>query len=97
MARVTSKLQVSIPKRIANECGIAPGDEIEFVVSGGSIRVVRAGKRTPGPATDERLGLFDRATARQKLRQRANPRSSEGGGGGRGWTRDALYDRGRSR
>jgi AbrB family looped-hinge helix DNA binding protein len=97
MARVTSKLQVSIPKRIADEYGIAPGDEIEFVLSGGSIRVVRAGKRAASPTTAERLDLFDRATARQKARQRSNPRSGDGGTGGRGWTRDALYDRGRAR
>ena len=97
MARVTSKLQVSIPKRIADECGIAPGDEIEFVLSGGSIRVVRAGKRASTPTTDERLELFDRATARQKARQRAHPRSGESATGGRGWNRDTLYDRGRAR
>lgn len=97
MARVTSKLQVSIPKRIADEYGIAPGDEIEFVLSGGSIRVVRAGKRVSTPTTAERLELFDRATARQKARQRANPRSGETAPGGRGWSRDALYDRGRAR
>jgi AbrB family looped-hinge helix DNA binding protein len=97
MARVTSKLQVSIPKRIADECGIAPGDEIDFVLSGGSIRVVRSGKRASTPTTDERLELFDRATARQKARQRGNPRSGEGGSGGRGWSRDTLYDRGRTR
>jgi AbrB family looped-hinge helix DNA binding protein len=97
MARVTSKLQVSIPKRIADECGIAPGDEIEFVLSGGNIRVVRAGKRAAPPTAGERLELFDRATARQKARQRSAPRPDERGTAGRGWTRDALYDRGRAR
>ena len=30
MAKVTSKLQVTIPKAIAEQYGIKPGDEIEF-------------------------------------------------------------------
>lgn len=31
MSRVTSKGQVTIPKKIRDELGIRPGDEIEFV------------------------------------------------------------------
>jgi AbrB family looped-hinge helix DNA binding protein len=95
MAKVTSKLQVTIPRQVADAYGIAPGDEIEFVPAGASIRVVKSGRR-PGDLTKaERLALFDRSTARQKARQRAAPRAAEGGA--RGWTRDGLYDRGRTR
>lgn len=98
MAKVTSKLQVTLPKRIADEYGIAPGDEIEFIAAGGSIRVVKSGRHATGQTTADRLALFDRATARQKARQRSAPRAAESGGrGGRGWTRDGLYDRGRTR
>jgi AbrB family looped-hinge helix DNA binding protein len=32
-AKVTSKLQVTIPKIVAERCAISPGDEIELVVS----------------------------------------------------------------
>lgn len=95
MAKVTSKLQVTIPKRVADEFAIAPGDEIEFIVAGGSIRVIKSGARTEQQTPAERLALFDRATARQKARQRTTPRRAESGG--RGWTRDGLYDRGRTR
>ena len=31
MAKVTSKLQVTVPKAIADRFGIRPGDEIEFM------------------------------------------------------------------
>lgn len=95
VAKVTSKLQVTIPKRVADEFAIAPGDEIEFIVAGGSIRVIKSGARTEQQTPAERLALFDRATARQKARQRTTPRRAESGG--RGWTRDGLYDRGRTR
>ncbi len=37
MAKVTSKLQVTIPKAIAHQYGIAPGDEIEFKAAGDMI------------------------------------------------------------
>ncbi len=38
MSKVTSKLQVTIPKVIAEQYGIKPGDEIEFVPAGEVIR-----------------------------------------------------------
>ena len=95
MSKVTSKLQVTIPRRIADEYGIAPGDEIEFIAAGASIRVVKSDPQRGEATTAERVALFDRATARQKARQRAAPRLSESGP--RGWTRDGLYNRGRTR
>lgn len=94
MSKVTSKLQVTIPRRIADEYGIAPGDEIEFIAAGASIRVVKSDHQKEA-TTAERLVQFDRATARQKTRQRSAPRSAESGS--RGWTREGLYDRGRTR
>ncbi|MEX2152187.1 MAG: AbrB/MazE/SpoVT family DNA-binding domain-containing protein [Gemmatimonadaceae bacterium] len=94
MAKVTSKLQVTIPKAIADECGIVPGDHIQFIASGESIRVVRENVRDTMTAA-ERLALFDRATARQRARQSGTRRRRRARG--RGWTRADLYDRGRPR
>jgi AbrB family looped-hinge helix DNA binding protein len=63
MAKVTSKLQVTIPKRIADEYGIEPGDEIEFVPASDSIRVIPPGRATrAAPDVGERLHWFDAAT-----------------------------------
>jgi AbrB family looped-hinge helix DNA binding protein len=93
MAKVTSKLQVTIPKTLAQRYGIAPGDEIDWEAAGDAIRVVppRGGGRRD---VDFRLALFDKATERQRQRQRRRqiPAASE-----RGWTREELYERGRPR
>jgi AbrB family looped-hinge helix DNA binding protein len=96
MAKVTSKLQVTVPKAIAAQYGIRPGDEIEWVPAGDAIRVVPAGRGAVG-ATDlqSRLKLFDAATERQRLRQSKRPRRPARGD--RGWKREDLYDRARPR
>ena len=39
MSKVTSKLQVTLPKAIAQAHGIRPGDEIEWASAGETIRV----------------------------------------------------------
>ena len=71
MSRVTSKLQVTVPKAIAERYGIRPGDEIRFEESGEVIRVVpaSAGARAEGLDIEARLRLFDVATARQRARE----------------------------
>ena len=83
---MTSKLQVTVPKAIATRYGIRPGDEIEWVPAGRQAR-------TADP--EWRLKLFDAATERQRLRQSGRPRRRARGG--RGWTREDLYDRARPR
>lgn len=93
MAKVTSKLQVTLPKRIAEHHGIAPGDEIEFESAGDVIRIVpskRALKSRLNP--DERLRLFDEATARTKQRAKQRPRTDKQTAK-RGWKREDLYNR----
>jgi AbrB family looped-hinge helix DNA binding protein len=87
MAKVTSKLQVTVPKAIADRYGIKPGDEIERSPQD-AIRAPPA--RQPHLDTEARLRLFDAATERQRRRQtrRARPRLHE-----RGWRRQDLYDR----
>jgi AbrB family looped-hinge helix DNA binding protein len=94
MARVTSKRQVTIPKSIADRYGIATGDEIEFVAAGDAIRVQRAGESARKLDRDARLARFDLATARQLARQ---TKARRGAPSDRGWQRDDLYGRGRSR
>jgi AbrB family looped-hinge helix DNA binding protein len=94
MAKVTSKLQVTLPKALAERYGIRPGDDIEWVASGDLIRVVPPGKKTRVVDVAERLRRFDLATARQRTRNKgvhATPAQH------RGWRRDDLYRRGRAR
>ena len=95
MAKVTSKLQLTIPKRLAEQYGIDPGDDLEFVPAGDGIRLVPAEAR-PARAlsTEERLRLFDEATARQRARERHLTPPNEPATSGRDWTRDDLYTRG---
>jgi len=92
MAKVTSKYQVTLPKAIANKFKISPGDEIEWVAAGETIRVIPSGKHVVVEERETRLRLFDQAT--QRLRRTAGkvkrePRT-------RGWSREDLYTRGRS-
>jgi AbrB family looped-hinge helix DNA binding protein len=94
MAKVTSKLQVTVPKAVAEHYGIRPGDEIEWLVSGDTIRVVPPGKKTRAVSPAERLRRFDLATARQQKRDK---RPHEASAQSRGWSREELYRRGRAR
>jgi AbrB family looped-hinge helix DNA binding protein len=97
VSRITSKLQVTIPKAIAQQYGLQPGDEIAFVPAGDVIRVVPGGHSAAEPAdvTANRLRLFDAATAR--LAKRAKGRKPARVPRQRGWTREELYDRAGSR
>ena len=94
MSRVTSKLQVTIPKAVADAYGIEPGSEIEFEPAGESIRVHVEGRTGHAGAEDDaewRLKLFDEATRRQAVRNRAVVACEEDD---RGWRREDLYGRG---
>lgn len=85
---------MTVPKAIADRYGLKPGDEIEWVAAGETIRVVPAG-RTPGPVDVKlRLKLFDAATERQRRRQahRGATRAPKD----RGWRREDVYRHGRA-
>lgn len=92
MAKVTSKLQVTVPKAIATRYQISPGDDIEWVPAGDVIRVHKKGALTRRDDAALRLELFDRATDRQSQRQLHGKPIA--GTGDRGWKREDLYDRG---
>ena len=96
MSKITSKLQVTVPKALADRYGIRPGDDIRFEGAGEVIRVVPAdaGGQPKRLDVETRLRLFDAATHRQRGRETERParRSDK-----RGWTREGLYRRGRSR
>jgi antitoxin PrlF len=62
-SRVTRKGQVTIPKRVRDYLGIAPGSIVEFEVTpDGRIALVKQGA-SPGPSRFEKL----RGTAPTKL------------------------------
>ena len=92
MAKVTSKYQVSIPKSLADQLRIRPGDEIDWRIAGEELRITRAKQPL---SIEERLALFDRATKRQAVRNRRRRREQTVSD--RGWKREDLYDRGRTR
>lgn len=96
MARVTSKLQVTIPKAIARRYGIEPGQDVEWLPAGDAIRVVPEAVADRTVDRHRRLVLFDRATERQRERERGRPTGEVGGPGDddRGWRREDLYERG---
>jgi len=87
-----------VPKIIAEQYGIEPGDEIEWVPAGDVIRVVPADR---GPKPGDRkaqLRLFDQAMKRYRAWAAGQPPWSPcEQSGNRGWRREDLYDRGRSR
>ena len=92
MPKVTSKLQITLPKRIAQKHGIVPGDEIRFESTGHSISLIPA--KLPDQSTlrrDERLRLFDEATRRLEARAVELPASTSSN---RDWRREDLYSRG---
>ena len=102
MAKVTSKLQLTVPKAIADQYGIRPGDELEWIPAGESIRVelVRKAKAEHQMTVKERLALFDANTKwldelqTDQLKQ-AQRKGTPGTRENRRWTREELYqDRG---
>jgi AbrB family looped-hinge helix DNA binding protein len=95
MAKVTSKLQVTLPKALALSLGLEPGDEIEWSAAAGAIRItpVKGKKKLDAK---RRLELFDHATKRQEARDKKYGRSKGRKVEKRGWTREELYRRGRA-
>ena len=95
MAKVTSKLQVTVPRALALDLGIQPGDEIEWSSAAGAIRITPV-KREKKLDAKRRLELFDHATKRQEARDKEYRRVIGRKASKRGWTREELYHRGRA-
>jgi bifunctional DNA-binding transcriptional regulator/antitoxin component of YhaV-PrlF toxin-antitoxin module len=91
---VTSKLQVTIPKAIAQRYGIEPGSDVDWLPAGEAIRVVPNADRRRETDRIRRLELFDRATERQRERQ--SGRGATVSADDRGWRREDLYARDRA-
>ena len=92
MDKVTSKLQVTVPKALAVQLDIRPGDDIDWTISGNGLHVTPSKHRRQVLDVDTRLRLFHEATDRQRRRQRdARVTPADGD---RGWSREDLYDRG---
>ena len=56
--RITSKGQVTIPQAVRERTGLLPNTDVEFVVDGGDVRIVKAvsGRRpSRGARTVQRL------------------------------------------
>lgn len=68
MSKVTSKLQVTLPKAIADRYGVAPGADLVFEPAGESIRVLVA--REPGVAASYGLSLEDKQALLEAVSRR---------------------------
>ena len=93
---MTSKLQVTIPKAIAERYSIVPGDDLEWEPTAEFVRVVPAKKSQAKSDSRTRMRLFDAATQRQRAREAEQPQRADSEDG-RGWTRQELYERGGTR
>ena len=97
---MTSKLQLTVPKAIADQYGIKPGDELEWIPAGESIRVElvrRKAKAGHQLTVEERLALFDDNTKWLDELQAEELKEAEAKGThttreNRGWTREDLYN-----
>jgi AbrB family looped-hinge helix DNA binding protein len=94
MAKVTSKYQVTVPRAIADRYDIHPGDQIEWAPAGDVIRVIPAGTKAVPEDQDAKLRLFDEATKRHRKRPSGSHAKRVND---RGWKREDLYSRGRTR
>jgi AbrB family looped-hinge helix DNA binding protein len=100
MAKVTSKLQLTIPKALADEYRIRPGDEVELAPSAGFIRMTPPLRRREDLTAAQRSKLFRDLLERFRNRRRAELRERRARAkveAERGWSREDLYRRGSSR
>jgi bifunctional DNA-binding transcriptional regulator/antitoxin component of YhaV-PrlF toxin-antitoxin module len=97
VGKVTSKLQVTVPRTVADRLGIVPGDDLEWRVEGDAATVRRT--TLPRLTLDERRAILDDMIRRDEARARARRGDRPAGRAPRrhrGWTRQDLYTRGRA-
>ena len=100
MAKVTSKLQLTIPKVLAVRYGIRPGDEVALTPAGEGIRMAPADRQRPRLNASQRRKLFAQMLERQRLRERGRTKPRPPNAEAirdRGWKREDLYTRGSPR
>jgi AbrB family looped-hinge helix DNA binding protein len=97
MSKITSKLQVTLPKSMAEKLRIRPGDEIDWELAGDILRITPVNRHAKSPSgPEDRLRWFDQATRRQRQREKKSGRGAiKTKKQDRGWRREDLYDRGR--
>ena len=90
--KVTSKLQVTIPKALATQLGIKPGDRLQWEMLGRALQMVpiRAGRAL---REQERSARWAQMVERGLARRGAAPDAPPQAPPGRGWTRADLYER----
>lgn len=59
MPRLTSKGQVTIPKRMRDHLGLKPGSEVEFTVTNDGRIALKTKEEMPRSRFDEFLGTVD--------------------------------------
>lgn len=64
---LTSKGQVTIPKKIRDALGLAPGSVVEFGIANGDIVIRKSGKPLSKPKRPDR---FDRARGKAAVKWR---------------------------
>jgi AbrB family looped-hinge helix DNA binding protein len=94
MSKITSKLQVTLPKALADRLRLRPGDEIDWQEAGDALRILPHRSQPTRFSSEMQLRLFDEATQRQRRRQARRRPGKETRR--RGWTREELYWRGRA-
>jgi hypothetical protein len=97
MAKVTSKLQLTVTKDISDQYSIRAGDELEWISVGERIRnrlVRRKAKAGHELTAEERVALFDAGMARVDKLQSGQLKANRGKPAprDRGWTREDLYN-----
>jgi bifunctional DNA-binding transcriptional regulator/antitoxin component of YhaV-PrlF toxin-antitoxin module len=100
MAKVTRKLQLTIPRVVADQYGIRAGDEVEFAPSGSFIRMVPPSLRRSHLTTAEKVRLFRQLLERHRNQRQHQSRVRQAKTqveGERGWKREDLCTRGSSR
>lgn len=53
--RVTTKGQVTIPQDVRERLGMLPGTEVDFIMKGDSVRIVKTGHKTNKLTRGERM------------------------------------------
>lgn len=94
MSKITGKFQITLPKRLVDQYGFKVGDDVELIAAGEGVCILPAHRGGTAMSPDEKLRHFDLATRRQRARERARPLPTAKH---RGWTREDLYTRGRTR